>query len=293
MLRWNIGDVSIVRVVEMLPMEAAKRLFPSATDERIDAHWSWIYPHFVDEAHNLRLSIHALVVESRGRRILVDTCVGNDKERAYPGMGRLRTPFLEQLDGAGYPAGSIDTVLCTHLHFDHVGWNTTLIDGRWVPTFERARYLFSHREWEYWREQEARGAEAVFDSWRVLSDSVRPVVDAGLVDLVSSDHRLTDEVWLEPTPGHTPGHVSVRISSRGQDAVITGDLVHNPVQFGEPTWNGHADSDGDEAIATRLGFLRRYGGTGTLVVGTHFPAPTAGRIVAEGDSWRFETGAEP
>ncbi len=293
MLRWNIGAVSVVRIVEMLPLEPVKRLFPSATDERLDAHRSWMYPHFVDEAHNLRLSIHALVIESGGRRILVDTCVGNDKERAYPGMARLRTPFLEHLDDAGYPAGSIDTVLCTHLHFDHVGWNTMLVDGRWVPTFPRARYLFAEPEWAFWREQEAKGADAVFDSWRVLADSVRPIVDAGLVDLVPLDHHLTEEVWLEPTPGHTPGHVSVRISSGGHDAVITGDLVHNPVQFAEPEWNGNADSDARQAIDTRLAFLRRYGGTDTLVLGTHFPAPTAGRIVGADGGWRFEAGGAP
>lgn len=287
MLAWTIGDVSIVRVVEMLPREPAKRLLPSATSERLDVHWEWMFPHFVDEAYNLRLSIHALVIESEGRRILVDTCVGNDKERAYRGMGRLRTPFLEHLDDAGYPAGSIDTVLCTHLHFDHVGWNTMLVDGQWVPTFSRARYLFA-REWDYWRAVQEADAEVMQESLRVLADSVRPVVDAGLVDLVEADHRVTSEVWLEPTPGHTPGHVSVRISSKGQSAVITGDMVHNPVQFAEPTWKCYADDDTEQAVATRLAFVQRYGGTDTVVLGTHFPAPTAGRIVADGASWRFE-----
>jgi glyoxylase-like metal-dependent hydrolase (beta-lactamase superfamily II) len=249
-----------------------------------------MYPNFVDESDNLKLSIHALIIESRGRRILVDTCVGNDKERAYRGMGRLRSPFLEHLGDAGYPADSIDTVLCTHLHFDHVGWNTMLVDGQWVPTFNRARYLFARREWDYWREAKESDADGMQESLRVLADSVQPVADAGLVDLVESDHHLTDEVWLEPTPGHTPGHVSVRISSKGQSGVITGDMVHNPVQFAEPTWRCYADDDAEAAVATRLDFVRRYGDTDTLVLGTHFPAPTAGRIVAEGASWRFEVG---
>ncbi len=289
MLRWTIGDVSVVRVVEMLPMEPAKRLLPSATEERLDAHRPWMYPNFLDEGYKLKLSIHALIIESQGRRILVDTCVGNDKERAYRGMGRLRTPFLEHLADAGYPADSIDTVLCTHLHFDHVGWNTIRVDGDWVPTFKNARYLFARSEWDYWKEEEERNAEAMQESLHVIADSVRPVVEAGLVDLVESDHHLTDEVWLEPTPGHTPGHVSVRISSKGQDAVITGDMVHNPVQFAEPTWKCYADADIEQAVATRLAFVGRYGGNDTLVLGTHFPAPTAGRIVADGAGWRFET----
>jgi glyoxylase-like metal-dependent hydrolase (beta-lactamase superfamily II) len=289
MLRWTIGDTSVVRVVEMLPMEPAKRLLPSATEERLDAHRAWMYPHFLDEGYKLKLSIHALIIESQGHRILVDTCVGNDKERAYRGMGRLRSPFLEHLADAGYPADSIDTVLCTHLHFDHVGWNTILVDGEWVPTFKHARYLFAREEWDYWKQEEERDDESIQESLRVITDSVRPIAEAGLVDLVGSDHHLTDEVWLEPTPGHTPGHVSVRISSKGQNAVITGDMVHNPVQFAEPTWKCYADADIEQAVATRLAFVGRYGGTETVVLGTHFPAPTAGRIVADGDSWRFDT----
>jgi glyoxylase-like metal-dependent hydrolase (beta-lactamase superfamily II) len=288
MLAWTIGDVTIVRVVEMLPLEPAKRLLSSATSERLAVHRPWMFPHFVDEADNLRLSIHSLIIESQGRRILVDTCVGNDKERAYRGMGRLRTPFLEHLADAGFAADTIDTVLCTHLHFDHVGWNTMLVDGQWVPTFSRARYLVARQEWEYWRQEEERDVDAMQESLRVITDSVRPLADAGLIDLVESDHHLTDEVWLEPTPGHTPGHVSVRISSKGESAVITGDMVHSPVQFAEPTWKCYADADADVAVATRMTFVQRYGDSDTVVLGTHFPAPTAGRIVRDGDSWRFE-----
>jgi glyoxylase-like metal-dependent hydrolase (beta-lactamase superfamily II) len=289
-LAWTIGDVAVARVVEMLPREPAKRLLPSASSEGIAAHRHWMSPYFVDEADQLKLSIHALIIQSQGRRILVDTCVGNDKQRAYRGMGRLRTPFLEHLADAGFGADSIDTVLCTHLHFDHVGWNTMLVDGKWVPTFGRARYLFARQEWDYWRTEEERDAEAMQESLRVLADSVKPVADAGLVDLVESNHHLTDEVWLEPTPGHTPGHVSVHISSKGQSAVITGDMVHNPVQFAEPTWKCYADADADEGVATRVAFVQRYGDTDTVVIGTHFPAPTAGRIIRDGASWRFEVG---
>ena len=151
----------------------------------------------------------------------MDTCVGNDKDLEFIAEWHGRTgPFLEDLADAGFPRESIDTVLCTHLHVDHVGWNTVKVDGQWRPTFSGARYLVARREWEHWSEQ----GDAVTRT--VMSQSVLPVWDAGLVDLVDVDQRVADEVWLEPTPGHTPGHVSVRVSSRGENAVITGDMIH-------------------------------------------------------------------
>jgi glyoxylase-like metal-dependent hydrolase (beta-lactamase superfamily II) len=283
-LQWSIGDVKVVRVVELLPSAPASQLFLEATPESLQPHRSWLYPSFIDERDNLRMSIHAFVIESQGRRILIDTCVGNGKSRSYPGMAHLCTPFLEHLNEAGYPVDSIDTVLCTHLHFDHVGWNTTFNGDRWLPSFPRARYLFARGEWEYWRDEVARGDATMLDCTTVMADSIRPVIDAGLVDLIETDHRLTDEIWLEPTPGHTPGHVAVRVSSEGQEAVITGDLVHTPLQFAEPTWTMGADADPVMAVATRKEFVRRYASTNTLILGTHFAPPTGGHIVTGGAS---------
>src|SRR5213075_3208540 len=159
----------------------------------------WLRPHFADERGRLKMSIHALVVETPERRIVVDTCLGNDKEgRRIPTWNNLQGPFLADLAAAGYPRESIDRVLCTHLHVDHVGWNTMLVDGKWVPTFPNARYLIGRKEWEHWSvSQEADFREPV-------EDSVRPVIEAGLADLVEPGHRVNEEVWLEPTPGHTP-----------------------------------------------------------------------------------------
>jgi glyoxylase-like metal-dependent hydrolase (beta-lactamase superfamily II) len=174
-------------------------------------------------------------------------------------------------------------VLCTHQHFDHVGWNTHLLDGRWVPTFPNARYLFGRVEWEHW------SASTDDEPVHVLAESVRPVVEAGLSELVESDHRITGEVWLEPTPGHTPGHHSVRISSGGAEAIITGDMTHHPIQIAEPHFGISADVDPDWATRTRRDFLGRYGGTPVLVIGTHYAGPTAGHIVANGDAgWKFQ-----
>jgi glyoxylase-like metal-dependent hydrolase (beta-lactamase superfamily II) len=192
-----------------------------------------------------------------------------------------KTPFLGDLAAAGFPREEVDTVICTHLHFDHVGWNTMLVDGEWVPTFPNARYLLCRDEWEHWGREGASGYAATID------DAVQPVVDAGLADLVASDHRVTDEIRLEPTPGHTPGHVSVRLASGGADAVITGDLMHHPVQVAEPTWQTPFDSDPAAAIATRRAFCARYADRPVTVLGTHFHHPTAGRIVSHRDAWRF------
>jgi glyoxylase-like metal-dependent hydrolase (beta-lactamase superfamily II) len=257
-------------------------LLPDATPERLEAHAHWLRPRFLDDKGRIIASVHALVIESDGRRIVVDTCIGNDKQRTNPYWTNLQGPFLSDMAAAGFPRESIDTVLCTHMHVDHVGWNTMLVDGRWVPTFPAARYLFSRAEWAYWRElpDNADGD--------VIGDSVRPIVDLGLADLVESNHRITDEVWLEPTPGHTPGHASVRIRSQGVDAVITGDLMHHPVQCAEPQWQSNFDVDVEAARRTRREFLARYSDSAVLVFGTHFATPSAGRIVRDGAAWRFE-----
>jgi glyoxylase-like metal-dependent hydrolase (beta-lactamase superfamily II) len=283
MQQWRIGDVTITKVVEVEGPMPAAFLFHRPDKVAIQAHADWLKPHFVSTPEFFIGSIHALVVESAGRRIVVDTCVGNDKRRTNPRWDRLQGPFLQDLAAAGFACDTIDLVVCTHLHVDHVGWNTMLVDGRWRPTFPCARYLFGRKEWDYWQRQ-----TDIADG-DVPGDSVRPVIDAGLADLVEPDHRLTDEVRLEHTPGHTPGHVSVRIRSRGEEAVITGDLMHHPVQCAEPGWASRFDVDPETARRTRRDFLRRCEEDHCLVLGTHFATPTAGRVVRQGDTWRFET----
>ena len=265
---WQVGDVKISRVVEMEVTGGTRFILPDATRDACKPY-RWLHPHFMDENGNLVMSIHALVVETRERRIVVDTCVGNDKQRDIPAWSHLQTSFLADMKAAGYPREEIDTVLCTHLHVDHVGWNTMLVDGKWVPTFVNARYLVGEREWRYW---DGLGSSDV------LADSVRPVLDAGLLDFVSTSHRLCDEVSLEPTPGHTPGHVSVRISSNGRDALITGDCIHHPCQLTRTDWCSSADYDRAQARATREMLLERHAQSETLLIGTHFATPTAGYV---------------
>ena len=281
MNRWEIGGVKITRIVELETLSKGTFVLPDATLENVKRDSELLMPHFADANGKMRMSVHALVVESQGRRIVVDTCIGNDKLRGAPAWNMLHTSFLADLEQAGFPRESIDYVLCTHLHVDHVGWNTMIVDGRWIPTFPHARYLIGRKEWEHWSVDQSKFVKDPID------DSVRPVIDAGLAEFVEADHKLTGEVWLESTPGHTPGHFSVRISSGGHDAVITGDLMHHPIQFLHPDWNCGADSLPEMARKTRRAFIERYADRNILVFGTHFATPSAGHIVTNGDAWRL------
>jgi len=281
MQSWRVGEVKITKIVEMEVAGGSRFILPDATKEAC-LPISWLKPHFMTDEGRLIMSIHALVIETPARRIVVDTCIGNDKEREIPGWNQLQGPFLQDMAAAGYPVDSIDTVLCTHMHIDHVGWNTMLVDGRWVPTFTNARYLIADSEFSYWQANEDdAGQRAVF------ADSVQPVFDAGLVDLIDVEHRLCDEVSLLPTHGHTPGHVSVLIASQGETALITGDFVHHPCQMARNDWCSSADYDRDAAMATRTRVFERFAGTPTLIIGTHFAGATAGHVVRDGDAFRL------
>jgi glyoxylase-like metal-dependent hydrolase (beta-lactamase superfamily II) len=281
-MQWRIGAVTVTKIVELEVTGGSRFILPQATYDEI-LPIAWLRPHFADERGRLKMSIHALVVETRERRILVDTCLGNDKQnRRIPNWNNLQGPFLADLVAAGYPPESIDTVLCTHLHVDHVGWNTRLEGGRWVPTFPRARYLMGRVEFGHWTQVAGRD-----DMQAILADSVTPVIEAGLVDLVETDHQVCAEVALVATPGHTPGHVSVRIRSEGEAALITGDFMHHPCQIARPHWSSTADSDPAVARATRERLLASLSNAPTLVIGTHFAGPTAGRVVRDGDAYRL------
>ncbi len=283
MLTWTVGAVKITRIVEIeLPVAYdERRPFLAEATPKALAAMDWLFPHYVTEAGELRLSIHALLVDAPGVRLVVDTCIGNDRPRSITAKRPLATDFLTRLAEAGWDREGVEAVVCTHLHVDHVGWNTLLENGRWVPTFPKARYLIGRTEYDYWR---AEGGE---EQQTILSDSVKPVFDAGLVELVDMDHRLSDEVRLTPTPGHTPGHVSVTIESEGERAIITGDCLHHPCQIAHPDWSPGFDFDRAASAATRRSFIDAACDKPILVIGTHVAAPTAGRIVRDGDSWRL------
>jgi len=279
--KWRIGDVTVTRVVEIEATGGMSRVIPDAKRERLK-EIPWMYPHFADENGRMRGAIHALIVEAPDRTIMVDTCVGNDKERGNPAWNQLQTAFLDDMEKAGYVLDAIDTVLCTHLHIDHVGWNTMLVDGKWVPTFPKARYLIGQVEFAHWQ------ADTDLDQVAVMADSVLPVFDANLVDLVETDHQITDEISLMPTVGHTPGHVSVMIRSNGEEAMITGDFIHHPCQFAHPEWSSSFDTDPAQSAQTRREVFDRYADTPTLIIGTHFATPTAGHLKRDGDAYRLD-----
>ncbi|WP_065751932.1 MBL fold metallo-hydrolase [Bradyrhizobium paxllaeri] len=280
-MQWKVGRVRITRIVEMETVGSTRFILPLATNEEIQK-LPWLIPQFATEEGRLKMSIHSFVVETPSRRIIVDTGLGNDKQgRKVPTWNNRKDPFLDTLTAAGFPPDSIDTVLCTHLHVDHVGWNTKLVDDTWVPTFANARYLFGKTEYDYWRDHSDEP-----DKLAVFNDSVRPIADAGKADLLASDARLSDEITLIPTPGHSPGHMSVHIRSEGEEGLLTGDVAHHPCQMAHLGWSSTADSDPRQSAETRRELFSRFADTPTLVIGGHFGA---GHIKRDGDAFRFAT----
>jgi glyoxylase-like metal-dependent hydrolase (beta-lactamase superfamily II) len=280
---WEVGDVKITSIMETADRIPWAPLFPAETSEHYKKY-AWLVPNFVTPQGQIILAVQAFVLEIHGRRIVIDTCVGNSRGREVPQCENLQTAFLEDFKSAGFDPNSIDTVLCTHLHFDHVGWNTRLENGRWVPTFPKARYLFGRREWAYWQDVRKENSHDI----RHIIDSVQPILDAGLADFVETNHRLMEEIWIEPSHGHTPGHVSVRVSSRGQEAIITGDIFHNPIQLAEPEICSVGCVDKEMSRQTRREFIARYGDGPVRLFAVHFNEPV-GRVVRDSQSWRFST----
>ena len=280
MLSWRVGEIEIIQLVELTTASLGPHLIPQARPDYLSTI-PWMIP-FLDSSGQIILSVHSLIIKTNDQTIVVDTCIGNDKERSYPKWNKMQSDFMNRFtDKAGCHRSEVDTVLCTHMHVDHVGWNTYRVDDQWMPTFSNAEYLFSEREWDYWKtEKQSYGP--------VIEDSITPIFEAKMARLVKSDHRISDEVSLFSTPGHTPGHVSVRIVSKGEEAIITGDMIHHPCQIKHPDWATSADVEADRAVSTRTHFLENYAGQPTLIIGTHFAGPGAGRIVRDGSSFRLD-----
>ena len=289
----TVGDVRVSRVIEMEgPSFAIDDLFPDADGESVAAalaaEGDWLLPRFIDpESRFLIMSLHSFVIRTARHVILVDTCVGNDKER--PGRDawhRRDGPFLDRLAEAGVRPEDVDVVLCTHLHVDHVGWNTRLVDGRWVPTFPNARYIFARREYAFW---EAKAAAAPAGTVNVGSydDSVLPVVVAGQAIFVDDDHEIEDGLWLEPAPGHTPGNIILNLVSGGTRAAFTGDVMHHPLQLVRPDWSSRFCEDPGQSRATRRALIERFAESGTLILPAHFPTPTVGHIEPTASGFRL------
>src|SRR5215467_6859503 len=277
MNRIEIGRLSISAVVERAGPTRPTWLLPDATPEAVERHRSWLAPHFLDDKGRFLQSIHAFVVQTPGLTMLVDTCVGNDKDRGGRApFHMMQTPFLEDLASAGFPPELVDVVFCTHLHIDHVGWNTRLHDGRWVPTFPNARYLTGRREFEYWQQQDQ---EPSGDAVQLpgLEDSVLPLFEAGLLNLVDDGYELAEGLTLLPLPGHTPGQLGVRADGSAP-AVFCGDAIHTPVQVLNPDLSANGSVDMLEASRVRRALLENAVEHDLLIVPAHFRGPRCMRV---------------
>jgi glyoxylase-like metal-dependent hydrolase (beta-lactamase superfamily II) len=278
--RWTVGDYTITSIVE----EQSERVpveFVYRDKRRADlARHSWLVPDFADETGRLRMRVQAFAIQGRGRTLLVDPCVGNQKRRQNPYWNMREWPFLERMAAAGFTCEAIDTVVHTHLHEDHLGWDTQSVDGALRPTFSRARHLYTARELEKIKAE----ASPEQDTY---GDSIAPIFAAGLADVIDDNAELAAGIRLESTPGHGPGHVCVWIESGGEVALITGDIVHNPVQCAEPEWAAMFDADPEGARVSRLRMLEAACKRGALVLGTHFPNKPAGKLIADGAAYRF------
>lgn len=281
---WDLGNVAVHRIDEIvLPPQTGAWLLPDATTDVVDEA-AWLRPAFAD-SDALRLASHTFALDADGVRVLIDTGIGNDKSRANPAWNGLDTDYLQRLTDAGFPPVSVDLVVTTHLHTDHVGWNTHLIDGSWKPTFPLARYITSRAEWDYW-------ACAAMDEARrqMFRDSVRPVRDSGqydLADVPEEGREVAPGIRLVPAPGHTPGQLVVEVHGTDRTAVITGDSIHHPVQLSHPHITSCVDTDAQQAVLTRTRLLERLAGTDSLLLSSHFPAPTGGTVHTGGTRYRL------
>jgi len=298
-MAWMIGKAKVTSIYEQDLTDLNEIIW--GAKRALIKEIGWLVPHFATEDGHLKGVIQCFVIETPTKTIVVDTCIGDGKDRRhFPHWHRLQTGFLDRFRAAGFDPAKVDCVLCTHMHVDHVGWNTQWDGQAWVPTFPNARYLFAKTEFDHWAREAGKPladpatatskreagamsfAHAMAETQR---DSVQPIVDRGLADFVSTDHQVCDEVRLIPTHGHTPGHVSIAISSDGSQAVITGDCVHHPCQIARPEWFSVADHDGVASTATRRALFARVAAEKALLIGTHFAAPTAGLVEPDGDGF--------
>jgi glyoxylase-like metal-dependent hydrolase (beta-lactamase superfamily II) len=278
---FRVGDLTVRRVMEMqIPFRPPGEMFPSAAPEELAELTPQFTPWAIDPVSGqVILAIQSYLVRTARHTILIDTCIGCDKTntRIPSWANRTDRGWLDRLAGTGVGPEQIDYVFCTHLHADHCGWNTRMLDGRWVPTFPNARYIFARTEVEH---AERTGSPQ-------YNENVLPVIRAGQAVLVDSDYALDDQVWLEPTPGHTPGHVAVHLESGSAHAVMWGDLLHSPLQCLRPDWYFMIDTNPAQSVASRRRVLESCCEHNHLVLPAHFPAPSVGRITAEGDAFRF------
>ena len=284
-LKLSVADMTIHRIIEdELPFRTIQEMLPGLAPEVLEENRNWLQSGILDDQDRVNLCIQSYIVETPHHTILVDSCLGNDKPRAWPTWNmKSDDTYLRALNAAGFSVEDIDYVMCTHLHVDHVGWNTRLDKGQWVPTFPNARYVFDTEEHAFWKADNQRQENPIY------LDSVLPIVEAGRADLVSHDYQLGDHVRILPTPGHTKGHVAFCFGKKEDEAVMPGDLMHLALQAKYTELSYYRDYDMAQSAVSRKAFLERYCDTRTLCCTAHFPSPSVGRIKRWGDGFKCES----
>ena len=285
----TIGAFAVDRIADYQgPFFPPGDFFPDFDPTVVEEHAALLGPRLIEPGTGkLVFSFHSFVVRTGRHTVLIDACIGNDKERpSRPQFHRMRSSFIDDLAKLGVKPEEVDYVMCTHLHWDHVGWNTRLQDGKWVPTFPNAKYVMAKREFDHWQDFQLSGA----DSPHALAfgDSVLPVVKSGQALLVGDDYALDDGLWFESHPGHTPGNVVIHAKSGGARGLFIGDVLHHPLQCLKPEWSTMACTDPDLSRVSRTRLVNEHADTDTLILPAHFPSPTAGHIRRHNAAFRFD-----
>jgi len=286
-----VGPLEVSRVEEARTFFDAGMFFPDLPRDAPARYASWLAPYFDIEAHRFPCIFQSFVVRHRKTTILIDTCIGNDKERPdFQLAHRLNNPYLDRLRAANCRPEDVDIVLCTHFHVDHVGWNTRLDNGRWVPTFPNARYIFSRDEYARYAPENRAAAPPPFLD--IFEDSVLPVIQSGQAEFISGEQAVHELLTVFPAPGHTPGHIAIRAGRAHDTGVFLGDIIHNPIQIAQPDLNSSFCEDGEQARATRRKLLEEAAERQQLLIPGHFCAPHIGRVTAAGNGFVFRGGIE-
>ncbi|RSM44629.1 MBL fold metallo-hydrolase [Amycolatopsis balhimycina DSM 5908] len=282
----KLGDVTVTRVEEQHgPVMPARDFFPDLPERAWQEHRHELEPDHLTADDLVLSAMQTWLLRSEGRTILVDTAVGNDKHRpAVPAWDHLRLDYLDRLREAGVRPEDVDLVVNTHLHLDHIGWNTRLADGAWVPTFPNATYLMPRADFEHW-DPARNPAVAGGVNEHAFEDSIQPVHEAGQVQLWEDSHTIDAHLRLEAAPGHTPGSSVVKLASGSDRALFAGDLLHTPLQLAEPGHSSCFCEDPAQANDTRRRLLGWAADEAVLLLPAHFGGHSALEVERHGGSF--------
>ncbi len=282
---FTVGQ-SVIHRVEELSAPFPLAMF-GASEEIIARNADWLFPQWADADHNWEMVVQSFIVIADGRVTVVDPCVGNGLNLPdFPLFHMLDTPFIERFAATGIRPEQVDAVFCTHLHSDHCGWNTHLRDGRYVPTFPKARYYMARREVDRWDFRRADYKHTPLNAG-IFENSVLPILEAGLAEVIPGDHRISPSLASVSTPGHTLGHTALHLTSAGSEAWFTGDTFHHPLELLHPELDAETCEDYAATVASRQRLIEAFVATGALIIPAHFAAPHAGYLRDEGGVRRF------